>query len=91
MLLGAVGVARTCGSSQQEISQDEAVEIAVEQAGFEPCPQTQCLQVRVLRQGIPSRLYWLVGIARAVDPDGEPTGTRTYLIDVNTGALSERR
>lgn len=73
------------------MSQDEAVTIAIERAGFVPCAQKQCQQVRALRQGIPSRLFWVVGLARSIDADGEPTGTRNFLIDVTTGAVIERR
>ena len=90
VLLAAFVVARTCGSSQQKVSQDEAVDIAIDRAGFEPCAQKQCLQVRALRQGIPSRLYWVIGLARSIDADGEPTGTKSFLIDVNTGAATEQ-
>jgi hypothetical protein len=90
VLLAALAVAQTCGSSQQEISQDEAVQLATERAGFEPCDETGCVVVRALRQGIPSRLYWLVGLAKAVDADGEQVGTKTYLVDVATGEVTRR-
>ena len=90
MLLAAVLVARSCGSANQEISQDEAIEIATEQAGFEPCTQTGCVVVRALRQGIPSRLYWVVGLAESIGPEGEQRGTKTFLIDVTTGDVTER-
>jgi len=91
VLLAALLVAQTCGSANQEISQEEAVAIAIEAAGFEPCTRTQCRQVRALRQGIPSRLYWVVGLAENVAADGEPTGARTFLVDVNTGDVTESR
>jgi hypothetical protein len=83
-------VARSCGSSHQEISQDEAIEIATEAAGFEPCEQTGCVVVRALRQGIPSRLFWVVGLAEGIDADGAPTGTKSFLVDALTGDVTER-
>ena len=91
MLLAAVAVARTCGSSNQEVSQEEAVEIATAEAGFEPCSETGCVVIRALRQGIPSRLYWVVGLAEALDAEGRPTRTKTYLIDVMTGDATQSR
>ncbi len=84
-------MARTCGSSNQEVSQEEAVEIATEQAGFEPCAETGCVVVRALRQGIPSRLYWVVGLAESIDEDGRAVGTKTFLVDVTTGDATEQR
>lgn len=82
-------VARSCGSSQQEVSQEEAVEIATDAAGFEPCAQRGCVVVRALRQGIPSRLYWVVGLAKSIDADGAPTGAKTFLVDVQTADVTE--
>jgi hypothetical protein len=61
------------------------VEIAKEEAGFEPCAQAGCVVVRVVPRGIPSRQYWLVGLAEDLDADGEPTRFRNVLIDVQTG------
>jgi hypothetical protein len=91
VLLAAVAVARTCGSSNQEVSQEEAVAIATAEAGFEPCSETGCVVIRALRQGIPSRLYWVVGLAQALDAEGRPTRTKTYLIDVMTGDATQSR
>jgi hypothetical protein len=90
VLLAALAVSRTCGSAQQEVSQDEAVALATEEAGFEPCSESGCVVVRALRQGIPSRLYWLVGLAEAIDENGNQIGTKSFLVDVTTGDVTRR-
>ena len=85
VLLAALLVARTCGSSNKEISQDEAIEIAKESASFEPCPQLQCVQIRYVPRGIPVRGFWGVVLSDKIDSDGEPHRTESFLIDVQTG------
>jgi len=78
-------VARTCGSNNREISQDEAIEIAKESASFEPCPQLQCVQIRYVPRGIPVRGYWGVVLSDTLDSDGQPNRIESFLIDVQTG------
>jgi len=85
VLLTALLVARTCGSNNKEISQDEAIEIAKENASFEPCPQLQCVQIRYVPRGIPVRGFWGVVLSDKIDSDGEPNRTESFLIDVQTG------
>ena len=85
VLLAALVVARTCGSNNQEISQEQAIEIAKENASFEPCPQKQCVQIRYVPGGIPVRGYWGVVLSDEIDSEGEPNRTESFLIDVQTG------
>ena len=85
VLLAALVVARTCGSNHQEISQEEAIEIAKENASFEPCPQLQCVQIRYVPRGIPVRGFWGVVLSDKLDSDGESNRTESFLIDVQTG------
>ena len=86
--MAALVVARTCGSNNQEISQDEAIEIAKENASFEPCPQLQCVQIRYVPRGIPVRGYWGVVLSETLDSNGEPSRIESFLIDVQTGEAS---
>jgi hypothetical protein len=93
LLLAAVlGIAvvstRTCGSSQREIDAEEAVEIARAEASFEPCPDQRCRQRRVVPRGIPPRQYWAVVLAPALDANGLPTRTESFLVDATTGEVS---
>jgi hypothetical protein len=88
VLLAALFVARTCGSNNREISQDRAVQLAEEQASFEPCPQEQCVQVRYVPRGIPVHGFWGVVLADEIDADGRPLRTESFLVDVETGTVS---
>ena len=83
--MAALVVARTCGSNNKEISQDEAIAIAKENASFKPCPELQCVQIRYVPRGIPVRGYWGVVLSDRIDSDGEPNRTESFLIDVQTG------
>jgi hypothetical protein len=87
VLVAAFAVARTCGSANQNVSKEEAIEIATRNVGFEPCRQSGCVVIRALRRGIPSRLYWLVGLADELDAEGQQVRARTVLIDVETGEV----
>jgi hypothetical protein len=88
VLLAAIVSARTCGASDQNISATEAVELAREQASFEPCPEIQCAQRRFVQRGIPPRAFWLVGLAAELDAEGRPTKTESFLVDVTTGEVT---
>ena len=90
VLVAALAFTRTCGSRDQNISQDEAVAIAKENASFEPCDEQKCVLIRAVNQGIPVRLYWLVGLAKAIDPNGNPVRVENFLIDMETGAATRR-
>lgn len=85
VLAAALVVARTCGSANRQISQDEAIEIAKENAAFEPCPQQQCIQIRYVPRGIPVQGYWAVVLSDELDEEGQPNRIQSFLVDVSTG------
>ena len=87
-MLAAFLVSRSCGSSEGEISRDEAVELARERASFEPCSDAKCIQVRNVPRGLPQRRYWVVGLARALDANGNPTRFESFFVDAQTGAVT---
>jgi hypothetical protein len=88
VLVAALVVARTCGSTGRQISQSQAIEIAKENAAFEPCPQQQCVQIRYIQRGIPPRGYWAVVLSDELDDQGQPNRIERFLIDVRTGDVS---
>jgi hypothetical protein len=88
VLVGALLVSRTCGSNNQEISQEEAIEIAKDNAAFEPCPEQQCVQIRFIQRGIPVQAYWGVVLSDELDDEGQPNRIESFLIDVVTGDVS---
>jgi len=91
VLLAALVFARTCGSRDQQIDQDEAVEIAKARVDFTPCTETGCVVVRALNQGIPPRLVWIVGLAESLDANGDPVRAVNFVIDAATGEVERRR
>ena len=88
VLLAAFLVARTCGAHDQEVSQEEAIELATENASFMPCAERGCVVVRAVQRGIPTRLFWLVGLAEDLDENGRPTRFQNFLVDAETGAVT---
>ncbi len=75
--------ARSCGSSQEGISSERAVAIAIEEASFTP----ESHQVRLVQQGIPPRDSWAVSLYDG--PPSAPTRYEVFLVDRETGAVSE--
>jgi hypothetical protein len=88
VLAGALVVARTCGSADRNVTQEEAIEIAKENAAFEPCPEEPCQQIRYVQRGIPVQAYWAVILSDQLDAAGQPNRSESFLIDVSTGEVS---
>jgi hypothetical protein len=85
VLLAAVLISRGCGSEGRDITSDQAVELAMEEATFEPDRH----QVRFLQQGIPPHPYWGVSFYD-VGPGGRPTKVEVYLVDATTGEVTRQ-
>ena len=85
VLVLAFVVSRGCQQSQVRISQEQAIATAERQVNFEP----QRTQIRLLRQGINSRPYWIVSLS--IPGEREDTFRRlaTVQIDANTGKVTE--
>ncbi len=89
LVLGlALIAARTCASAGREITYEEAIEIAKENASFEPCSDVRCAQARFIQRGIPPRAYWGVVLSKKLDAQGQPTRIESFLVDAATGAVS---
>ena len=88
LLLFTLLVSKTCASNRDEISSQRAVELAMEQASFVPCPETACRQVRHVPQGIPPVDYWGVVLSEDLDAQGQPTRTESFLVNASTGEVS---
>jgi hypothetical protein len=81
VLVVAAAAARSCADTTPDVSQDEAVEIAMGVATFEP----EDHQIRFLRQGVPSRGLWVVSLYQG-DPR-QPTKVQVVTIDSETGEI----
>ena len=88
LLLFTLLVSKTCASTSDEISQQEAVDLAIAEASFVPCEREICRQVRYLNQGVPPVGYWGVVLSEEVDADGQPTRTESFLVNASTGDVS---
>ena len=90
VLLAALAFARTCGSREDQLSKEEAISIAEKNASYVPCDETGCVVVRAVNQGIPVRLFWIVGLAEDIGASGKPTRVENFLIDAETGEVTRR-
>ena len=90
LLVVTLLVSKTCASNRDEISQQEAVDLAIAAASFEPCEQQICRQVRYLNQGLPPVGYWGVVLSEKVDASGQPNRTESYLVNATTGDVSKQ-
>jgi hypothetical protein len=89
LLLFTLLVSKTCASNRDDITQQEAVDIAIENASFTPCEEEICRQVRFLNQGVPPVGYWGVVLSERIDADGQPNRTESFLINASTGEVSK--
>ncbi|HEU4451194.1 MAG TPA: hypothetical protein VFR63_14605 [Gaiellaceae bacterium] len=79
-------VARTCGSSRpDEVTQEEAIEIAREEIDYE----ADRVLVRVVRRGIPPRSYWAVSLQDL--EGGNIEQVTVVVVDGTTGDVTEIR
>jgi hypothetical protein len=88
VLVAALVATRTCASAGRDVTNEEAIEIAKENASFVPCADVRCAQARFVQRGIPPHPYWLVGLAEELDERGQPTRTKSFLIDAATGEVT---
>jgi hypothetical protein len=88
ILVAAFVVAQTCQKEQIRVSKDTAVATANRQIDFTPTRTV----VRLLRQGIGSRPYWIVSLSI---PRGEDLNTQVFKelaivrVDANTGKVAD--
>ncbi len=83
-------VSRSCASNASDISQEEAVDLAIEHASFTPCEREICRQVRYLNQGVPPVGYWGVVLSKSVNAQGEPSRTESFLVNASTGEVTRK-
>jgi Peptidase propeptide and YPEB domain len=86
LLVLAFFVSRSCQQSQIRITKEQAIATAEEQVDFTP----ESTQVRLLRQGLTSKPFWIVSLSI---PSDEQEGALSRLalvrIDANTGEIAE--
>jgi hypothetical protein len=86
VLAAAFLVSRSCGSSETEVSKEEAIEIAREEVAFTP----ERTQVRYLKRGLQSQAFWAVSLS-TLDEAGVTDRVVVVLVDTTTGEIEEIR
>ena len=78
-------VARGCQQSQVRITKEQAIATAEREVDFEP----RRTQIRLLRQGINSRPFWIVSLSVPGREDNTFTQLAVVRINANTGKVDE--
>jgi hypothetical protein len=82
-LAAASLVSRSCGSTETQFSEDQAIAIAREQVSFTP----NYVIVRLVKQGLRQDEFWLVGLAHRLE-DGTLENATNVLVDADTGQVA---
>jgi len=83
VLVVAFVASQTCQKSSIRLDKNEAIAKAERQVDFTP----QREQVRLLRQGITSRPYWIVSLSRPGKREGTFSALAVVRINANTGEV----
>jgi uncharacterized membrane protein YkoI len=83
VLVLAFFVARNCQQDQVRLTEDQAIVIAERQVNFEP----ERTQIRLLRQGLNSKPYWIVSLSIPGERKGTYRRLATVQIDAKTGEV----
>jgi len=85
VLVAAFVFAQTCQKDQVRISKEQAIATARDQVPFEATRT----QIRLLRQGINSKPFWIVSLSIAGEVDGTFSRIALVRIEANTGKVVE--
>ena len=83
VLLLAFVAAQTCQKSSIRLDKNQAIAKAEKQIDFEP----QRTQIRLLRQGVPSKPFWIVSLSRPGRAAGTFSALAVIRINANTGKV----
>ncbi len=78
-------VAQTCQKDQVRVSKEQAIQTARERVSFNP----ERTQVRLLRQGLNSKPFWIVSLSIPGEKENTFRRLATVRIDANTGKVAE--
>jgi hypothetical protein len=83
VLVVAFVAAQTCQKSSIRLDKNQAIAKATQQVDFTP----KRTQVRMLRQGLTSRPYWMVSLSRPGKRKGTFSRLAVIRINANTGKV----
>jgi hypothetical protein len=87
VLVVAFVAAQTCQKSQIRLNKDQAIAKAAGQIDFTPART----QIRMLRQGLNSKPFWIVSLSRPGRVEGTFSELAVVRIDANTGKVTSVR
>ena len=79
--------AQTCQRSQIRLDKDQAIAKATQQVDFTP----KRTQIRMLRQGISSKPFWIVSLSRPGKVEGTFSELAVVRINANSGKVESVR
>jgi hypothetical protein len=85
VLVLAFVVARSCQQSQVRVTKEQAIESARQEVNFTPTRTA----VRLLRQGLSSKPFWIVSLSIPRREGGGYRQLAVVRIDANTGKVAE--
>jgi hypothetical protein len=85
VLVAAFAFAQTCQKDQVRVSKEQAIQTAEEQVSFEP----ERTQIRLLRQGINSKPFWIVSLSIPGETDDTFERLAVVRVDANTGEVED--
>jgi hypothetical protein len=87
VLAVAFVAAQTCQKSSIRLDKNQAIAKAKEQVNFTP----KRTQIRLLRQGVPSKPFWIVSLSRPGKRPGTFSALAVVRINANTGKVENLR
>jgi hypothetical protein len=87
VLIVAFIAAQTCQKSSIRLDKEQALAKAEAQVNFTPKRE----QIRLLRQGLSSKPYWMVSLSRPGKRQGTFSELAVFKINANTGKLERVR
>jgi hypothetical protein len=83
VLVVAFVASQTCQKSSIRVEKDEAIAKATEQVDFKP----MSTQIRLLRQGLSSKPFWIVSLSVPGQREGTFSELAVVRINANTGKV----
>jgi len=85
VLVAAFVFAQTCQKDQVRVSKEQAIQTAREQVSFEP----ERTQIRMLRQGINSKPFWIVSLSIPGETEDTFKQIAVVRVDANNGKVED--
>ena len=85
VLVAAFVFAQTCQKDQIRVSKEQAIQTARDQVSFDP----ERTQIRLLRQGINSKPFWIVSLSIPGDEADTFRRLAVVRVDANNGKVED--